>query len=320
MGLVSSDLYSLSTGINNRLDDHIQAQTVELSILKKNTTDEIEQRKRYDFVESPSKIEQQYGLVFKVDDYAANHINAIVPNNQIKSVANDKFVGYMEDVGMSPDDGISSFTAIFPNRNLVPQIKTVEYHFTPTNRKISTGYQNYVLEWNGDGQDVQITLEVSSTIPFLSVTTSGEYIGKIIDYEPYNEGGHQDDNLISGQLVFETRGTELSGINGKSLIFTNDMISVMLSDDEGIKTLVSFDHYTQLFTIKDKYSVQMYQSLSDSVEFGRIYENMVSYQPYSASFQNLSVRLEETSAVYELVSDGVITQADIDSEHFIKID
>lgn len=92
---VSSNLYSLSAEINNRLDDHIQSQITELSILKKNTTDEIEWRKRYDFVESPSNIEQKYGLVFEIDDYAANHINAIVPTNQLTSVANNKFVGYM---------------------------------------------------------------------------------------------------------------------------------------------------------------------------------------------------------------------------------
>lgn len=121
-------------------------------------------------------------------------------------------------------------------------------------------------------------------------------------------------------MIFETENTVLSGIDGKSVFFTNDTISAMLSNDDGTKTLVSFDHDTQLFTIKDKYSVQMYQSLGNSTEFARIYENMVSYQPYSNSFQNLSIRLEETSAVYELVSDGITSQVDIDSEHLITVE
>lgn len=289
---ISSELNSSITTISLDFDEHVRKQEADLSAMNQNLLTEIELRKRYDMVDVQPSIGQKNGLVYKLNDYSANYIDAVVPYKQFKDLKL-RFVGYATNVAKDDNGGVSSFTFNSPDRTLVPALAKDQYDFTKENTKLPTGYRGYELWWDvtDPNDELRTILTATDNAPFLSVcmVDTDTPVGKIYNFLP-DELDVPVPVISAGLLAFESElPPELSGFKEKEFEFSKTQRITSFIDDE-VKRIISVDFTNQQFVLRDNFTAINYQSLSDeSTEYGRIYENEVEYYPESTEIKQLSV-------------------------------
>lgn len=264
------------------------------------------------------------GVIYELSDFAANYIDASTIYANVRSQRYNKHVGFIKDVSLKNDE-VTSFTLVFLDRPLFPQIVLSTYDFSIEYKEIETGYYTYKLSWDGDNPDDEFKTILIPDVntPYLSAYTDDCGIGRILAFEPKSDT--EVDRITSGQLKFVIEeSSPISAFNDLEPFDFSITATTKTYENDGIVRKAIFDYDNQKIILRDNYTAVMFQSLSADQELGRIYEDQVTYKPRPTPTSRFSVDslsvvwfVDGDGRVLELVSDGEPERAYVEDDKYV---